>query len=129
MVHDDGPAGLDSVRVCFDHERVVSDAGIALVATPAERLDIEALAQGLVRCAATGPGAVNAGRKGMALTYTMMMGADSINDRALLRSSRTRRILRGWLPAPPTLGTSLHALTFGHVRRLDRLLGEALTRA
>jgi hypothetical protein len=33
MVHDDGPVGLDGVRVCFDDERVSSDAGIALVAT------------------------------------------------------------------------------------------------
>jgi hypothetical protein len=36
----------------------------------------------------------------------------------------------GWLdPAPSTLGTFLRAFTFGHVRQLDRLLGEALVRA
>jgi hypothetical protein len=33
VVHDDGPVGLDGVRVCFDDDRVVADAGIALVAT------------------------------------------------------------------------------------------------
>ena len=31
MVQDDGPVGLDGVRAVFDDERVVSDAGIALV--------------------------------------------------------------------------------------------------
>src|SRR5207244_5671744 len=31
--------------------------------------------------------------------------------------------------APSTLGTFLRAFTFGHVRQLDRVLGEALTHA
>ena len=129
MVHDDGPVGLDGVEVRFDDERVVSDAGIALVATLAERLGIEGLAQRFVRLRHDRPGAVNAGRKVMALIYAMVLGADSIEDCEVLRSGRTRRLLGGWLPAPSTLGTFLRAFTFGHVRQLDRLLGEALTHA
>src|SRR6266496_421098 len=35
----------------------------------------------------------------------------------------------GRVAAPSTLGTFLRAFTFGHVRQLDRVLGEALTRA
>jgi len=35
----------------------------------------------------------------------------------------------GWCPAPSTLGTFLRAFTFGHVRQLDALLGQALERA
>jgi hypothetical protein len=46
----------------------------------------------------------------------------------VLRSGHTRRLLGGWIAAPSTLGTFLRAFTFGHVRQLDRLLGEALTR-
>ena len=42
MKHD-GPVGLESCEVVFDDERVVSDAGIALVATLAGRLGIEGL--------------------------------------------------------------------------------------
>jgi len=38
VVHDDAPAGLDAMQVTFDDERVVSDAGIVLVATLAGRL-------------------------------------------------------------------------------------------
>ena len=45
MVHDDEPVGLDGVQVEFDDERVVSDAGVMLVATLAQRLGIEALAR------------------------------------------------------------------------------------
>jgi Transposase DDE domain group 1 len=129
VVHDDGPAGLDGVRVAFDDERVVSDAGIALVATLAGRLGIERLVGGFVRLRRDRPGAANAGRKVMALIYAMLLGADSIDDCELLRAGRTRRLLGGWLPAPSTLGTFLRAFTFGHVRQLDRVLGEALVRA
>ena len=45
MVQDDGPVGLDGVEVEFDDERVVSDAGVMLVATVARRLGVEALAR------------------------------------------------------------------------------------
>jgi hypothetical protein len=129
MVHDDEPVGLDVVEVVFDDERVVSDAGIALVATLAGRLGIEALAARFVRLRSDRPGAANAGRKVMAIVFAMLLGADSIDDCELLRAGRTRRLLGGWLPAPSTLGTFLRAFTFGHVRQLDQLLAETLTRA
>jgi hypothetical protein len=129
MVQDDGPVGLDGVQVRFDDERVVSDAGLMLTATLATRLGLEELAQRFVRLRPKLPGAGNAGRKVMSLIYAMALGADSIDDCDVLRSGRTRRLLGGWLPAPSTLGTFLRAFTFGHVRQLDRLLAEALTRA
>jgi hypothetical protein len=129
MVHDDGPVGLDGVQVKFDDERVVSDAGLMLAATLAARLGIEGLAQRFVRLRPKRPGAGNAGRKVMSLVFAMTLGADSIDDCDVLRSGRTRRLLGGWVAAPSTLGTFLRAFTFGHVRQLDRLLGEALTRA
>ena len=69
------------------------------------------------------------GRKVMALVYAMLLGADSIDDCEVLRVGRTRRLLGGWLSAPSTLGTFLRAFTFGHVRQLDRVLAETLTRA
>lgn len=129
MVQDDGPVGPDGVRVKFDDERVVSDAGVMLVCTLAQRLAVEALAGRLVRLRRDRPGAANAGRKVMALVYAMVLGADSIDDCDVLRAGRTRRLLGGWLPAPSTLGTFLRAFTFGHVRQLDALLGETLERA
>lgn len=129
MVHEEEPVVLDQVQVAFDDERLVSEAGIALVATLAERLGIERLAQRFVRLRPDRPGACNAGRKVMSLVYAMLLGADSIDDCDLLRSGRTRRLLGGWVAAPSTLGTFLRAFTFGHVRQLDRLLAEALQRA
>jgi DDE family transposase len=129
VVQDDKPVGPDGVQVKFDDERVVSDAGVMLVATLAGRLGVEALAQRLVGLRRDRPGAANAGRKVMALLFAMVLGADSIDDTDVLRAGRTRRLLGGWLPAPSTLGTFLRAFTFGHVRQLDKLLGQALERA
>jgi Transposase DDE domain group 1 len=129
VVDDDEPVGLDGLQVKFDDERAVSDAGVMLVATLAKRLGIEPLAGRLVRLRRDRPGAANAGRKVVALIFAMVLGADSIDDTEILRAGRTRRLLGGWMPAPSTLGTFLRAFTFGHVRQLDALLGEALVRA
>ena len=129
MVQDDKPVGLDGLRVRFDDERLVCDAGVMLVATVAQRLGIEALAGRLVRLRRDRPGAANAGRKVMALLFAMVLGADSIDDTGVLRAGRTRRLLGGWIPAPSTLGTFLRAFTFGHVRQLDALLGRSIERA
>ena len=60
MVHDDGPVGVDGVEVCFDAERVVSDAGVALVATLAQRLGIARLVERMVRLRRDRPGASGA---------------------------------------------------------------------
>jgi hypothetical protein len=129
MVQDCGPVGLDGVAVVFDDDRAVSDAGIALVATLAERLQIERMVDRFVRLRRELPGAANTGRKVMTLIYAMLLGADCIDDCELLRAGRTRRLLGSWLPAPSTLGTFLRAFTFGHVRQLDRVLAESLRRA
>jgi hypothetical protein len=129
VVHDDEPVGLDGLQVKFDDERAVSDAGVMLVAVLAKRLGIEALAGRLVRLRRDRPGGANAGRKVMALLFAMVLGAASIDDCDLLRAGKTRRLLGGWMPAPSTLGTFLRAFTFGHVRQLDALLGQALVRA
>lgn len=129
MVQDDKPVGLEGVQVKFDDERVVCDAGVMLVAALAQSLGIEALAVRLVRLRRDRPGAANAGRKVMAVLFAMVLGADSIDDCGVLRAGRTGRLLGGWIPAPSTLGTFLRAFTFGHVRQLDALLGQALERA
>ena len=116
----------DRVAVAFDDERLVADAGIVLPATLAERLGIEALVDDVV-CLGDRPGAANAGAKVMTLITAMALGADSIDDCDVLRSGRTAAVLGHRVAAPSTLGTFLRSFTFGHVRQLDRVLGESLT--
>jgi hypothetical protein len=59
----------------------------------------------------------------------MALGADCIDDCDVLRSGQTRSVLGHAVAAPSTLGTFLRAFTFGHVRQLDRVLAESLSRA
>lgn len=133
MVHDGadvtGPARLDAVRVRFDEDRLVSDAGLLLCATLADRLGIEELVNESVWLGYGTPGAALPGRKVMTLISGMLAGADSIDDMNLLRAGSTGLVLGHRVMAPSTLGTFLRAFTFGHVRQLDRVLDVALARA
>jgi len=133
MVHDGadvtGPAGVDSVKVRFDEDRLVSDAGLVLTATLADRLGLEGLVNESVWLGYGTPGAALPGRKVMTLVSGMLAGADSIDDMNLLRAGSTGLVLCHRVMAPSTLGTFLRAFTFGHVRQLDRVLDVALARA
>ena len=134
MVHDAsdvpaGPASLDSVQVQFDEQRLVSDAGLLLTATLADRLGIEELVNESVWLGYRVPGAALPGRKVMSLVHGMVAGADSIDDMNVLRAGSTGLILGYRVMAPSTLGTFLRAFTFGHVRQLDHVLDVTLQRA
>lgn len=134
MVHDSakvpgGPASLDSVQVAFDERRLVSDAGLLVAATLAERLGIEQLVNESVWLGHKVPGAALPGRKVLSLVHGMLAGADSIEDMNILRAGSTGLVLGHKVMAPSTLGTFLRAFTFGHVRQLDHVLDQALGRA
>jgi Transposase DDE domain group 1 len=118
----------DATRVLFDDERAVANAGVLLPAVLAERLGIEALVEETVDLGDR-EGAANPGRKVMSLVSAMALGADCIDDCDVLRSGQTRVVLCHGVAAPSTLGTFLRAFTFGHVRQLDRVLAETLSRA
>ena len=116
MVHDAadvpaGPASLDSVKVQFDEQRLVSDAGLLVTATLAERLGIEGLVNESVWLDSRAPGACLPGRKVMSLVHGMLAGADSIDDMNVLRAGSTQLILGHGVMAPSTLGTFLRAFS------------------
>ena len=121
MVHD-------HAVVSFDDERVVANAGVMLPAVLADRLGIVELVD---RWLALGdvPGAANVGRKVSSVVHAMTLGADSIDDCAILKAGQTEAVLGFAALAPSTLGTFLRAFTFGHVRQLDRVFAEVLRRA
>jgi len=118
----------DSTRVVFDDERVVANAGVLLPAVLADRLGIEALVDQIIDLGDRS-GAANPGRKVMTMLSAMALGADCIDDCEVLRSGQTSSVLGHVVAAPSTLGTFLRAFTFGHVRQLDKVLGETLARA
>jgi hypothetical protein len=118
----------DATRVVFDDERVVANAGVMLPAVLAGRLGLETLVDQTVDLGGR-VGAANPGRKVMSLVSAMVLGADCIDDCDVLRAGRTSAVLAHRVAAPSTLGTFLRAFTFGHVRQLDRVLAEGLSRA
>ncbi len=63
------------------------------------------------------------------MVSAMALGADCIEDCDVLRSGQTAVVLGHRVAAPSTLGTFLRSFTFGHVRQLDRVLAETLSRA
>jgi hypothetical protein len=119
---------LDHVDVAFDDQRAVTAAGLLLPATLAERLGIEQLTDELVGLGDR-PGAVRPGRKLLTLVHAMVAGGDCIDDVELLRAGATQAVLGHRVMAASTVGTWLRAFTFGHVRQLDKVTGELLTRA
>jgi hypothetical protein len=118
----------DSVGVEFDDERLIANAGLLLLATLSRRLGIESLVEKTVRLGQRA-GAARPGRKVLTLIHAIAAGADSIDDTEVLRAGGTEALLGHRAMAPSTLGTFLRAFTFGHVRQLDRVLGEAIKRA
>jgi Transposase DDE domain group 1 len=118
----------DRSAVVFDDERVVVNAGIVLAVKLGRRLGIEALVDAAVRLGGR-PGAARPGRKVLSLVHAMLLGADCIDDCDVLRAGRTEAVLGHRPMAPSTLGTFLRSFSFGHVRQLDRVLGQALRRA
>ena len=124
MVHD----AADRFVVAFDDERVVANAGVILPALLASRLGIEQLVDARVDLGDR-PSAANPGRKVMTMLSAMALGADCIEDCDILRVGQTEVVLGHRVLAPSTLGTFLRSFTFGHVRQLDRVLADSLTRA
>ena len=107
MVHDAAdvltrPANLDSVRVVFDEQRLVSDAGLLVTATLAQRLGVEDLVNESVWLDSRLPGASLPGRKVMSLVHGMLAGADRIDQMDVLRAGSTSLVLGHRAMAPST---------------------------
>src|SRR5215216_1239026 len=122
------PHTLDQLDSRFDDTHAIANAGLLLPATLAERLGIEQTADHLIDLGER-PGAAHPGRKLLTLVHSMLAGGDCIDDADVLRCAATSQVLGHRVMAPSTLGTFLRAFTFGHVRQLDRLCEQVLTRA
>ena len=119
---------LDRVEATFDDETLVADAGLVLPATLMVRLGLEALVDDMVRLVDRVGGA-RPGRKVLTLIASILVGGSHIDHADRLRAGATQKVLPFRVMAPSTLGTFLRAFTFGHVRQLDRVIGETIRRA
>jgi hypothetical protein len=119
---------LDQLAVSFDDPNLVANAGLLLVGTVVARLGLERLVNATVRLGNRVGGALP-GRKVLTLVHAMVVGGSHIDHAEVLRAGGTQRVLPHRVMAPSTLGTFLRAFTFGHVRQLEAVVGEALRRA
>ena len=119
---------LERVEVTFDDPNLVANAGLLVVATLASRLGLESLIDRTVRLVGRVGGA-RPGRKVLTLVHTIVAGGSHIDHADMLRAGATQRVLPFRVMAPSTLGTFLRAFTFGHVRQLDRVIAESISRA
>jgi hypothetical protein len=119
---------LDHVDVAFDDPRAVAAAGLLLPATLAERLGIEQVTDEFVDLGDR-PGAARPGRKLLTLVHAMVAGGDCIDDIEVLRCGSTDSVLGHRVMAASTVGTWLRSFSFGHIRQLDKVTGELLSRA
>ena len=120
--------GIDRIEVTFDEPNLVANAGLILVATLVRRLGLERLINEMVDLSGRVGGA-RPGRKVLTLVHAMAAGGSHIDHADMLRSGATGSVLGHRVMAPSTLGSFLRSFTFGHIRQLDRVLGEALRRA
>ena len=118
---------LDRLGVTFDDDSLVSDAGLLAVGTLMSRLGLEELVDKTVRMDGRAGGA-RPGRKILSLVASMLTGGSHIDHADRLRAGSTQRVLPFGVMAPSTLGTFLRSFTWGHVRQLDKALGETLRR-
>ena len=121
------PSDIDRLAVVFDEESLVSDAGLLAVGTLIKRLGMEQLLDETVRMGGR-PGGARPGRKVLSLVASMLLGGSHIDHADRLRAGSTPRVLPFRVMAPSTLGTFLRSFTWGHVRQLDKALGETLRR-
>ena len=119
---------IDGVEVTFDDPNLVANAGLLVVATLASRLGLEALINRTVRLVDR-VGGSRPGRKVLTVVHTIVAGGSHIDHADMLRAGATQAVLPFRVMAPSTLGTFLRAFTFGHVRQLDRVIGETIRRA
>src|SRR3990172_11507794 len=122
------PPRLDRLAGEFDDDHIIAHAGLIQPAILAQRLGLRELFDEYVRMEKA-PGHAHVGHKAMTLIHSALAGGDCIDDAAMLRAGRTEAVLGHELRAPSTLGTFLRSFTWGHVRQLDRVAGEALARA
>ena len=118
----------DRLRVTFDDEGLVANAGLLLVATLAARLGVGTIVEQTLRMAGLVGGA-RPGRKVLTLVHAIAAGASHIDHADVLRAGETAGVLGHRVMAPSTLGTFLRAFSFGHVRQLEAVVGKVLTRA
>ena len=118
----------DRIQIAFDDHRLVANAGLLFPVTLAQHLGLRELVDSHVDLG-DAPGRANTGDKMLTLVASALAGGDCIDDADVLRTGGTTGAIGCAVKAPSTLGTFLRSFRWGHVRQLDRVSRELLSRA
>ena len=118
----------DRIQIAFDDHRLVANAGLLLPVTLAQHLGLREVVDSHVDLG-DAPGRANPGDKLLTLVASALAGGDFIDDADVLRTGGTAGAIGCVVKAPSTLGTFLRSFRWGHVRQLDRVSRELLSRA
>ena len=118
----------DRIQIAFDDPRLVANAGLLLPVTLAQHLGLREVVDSHVDLG-DAPGRANPGDKLLTLVASALAGGDCIDDADVLRTGGTAGVIGCVVKAPSTLGTFLRSFRWGHVRQLDRVSRELLSRA
>ena len=118
----------DRIQIAFDDHRLVANAGLLLPVTLAQHLGLREVVDSHVDLG-DAPGRANPGDKLLSLVASALAGGDFIDDADVLRTGGTAGAIGCVVKAPSTLGTFLRSFRWGHVRQLDRVSRELLSRA
>jgi len=98
---------IDRYDAVFDHDGLIANAGLIVVATLMSRLGLERLVNSWVRTGSLVPG-----RKICTLIAAMAAGASHIDHVKVLRAGATDTVLPFKVMAPSTVGTFLRSLVW-----------------
>ena len=118
----------DRIQIAFDDPRLVANAGLLLPVTLAQHLGLREVVDSHVDLG-DAPGRANPGDKLLTLVASALAGGDFIDDADVLRTGGTAGAIGCVVKASSTLGTFLRSFRWGHVRQLDRVSRELLSRA
>ena len=118
----------DRIQIAFDDHGLVANAGLLLPVTLAQHLGLREVVDSHVDLG-DAPGRANPGDKLLTLVASALAGGDFIDDADVLRTGGTGGAIGCVVKAPSTLGTFLRSFRWGHVRQLDRVSRELLSRA
>ena len=118
----------DRIQIAFDDPRLVANAGLLLPVTLAQHLGLREVVDSHVDLG-DAPGRANPGDKLLTLVASALAAGDFIDDADVLRTGGTAGAIGCVVKAPSTLGTFLRSFRWGHVRQLDRVSRELLSRA
>jgi len=115
---------LSRVSVSFDEKNLVPNAGLLPAAVLAQRLDLAGLVDQRLHLVQH---SANSGAKALSVIGSMLVGGDSIDDVAVLRTGAASTLFDG-TRAPSTVGSWLRSHKWSNVRQLDAVSRELLAR-